>query len=58
MAAWRLMKVKYVTLAHLQADDALPRLHLLLIKRPLLLVCIFHSDVDLCLAAFSLGLTE
>lgn len=58
MVARRLTKAKYATLAHLQADDALPRLHLLLIKRPLLLVCIFHSDVDLCLAAFSLGLAE
>lgn len=58
MAERRLKKVTYVTLAHLQANDALPRLHLLLIKRPLLLVCIFHSDVDSCLAAFSLGLTE
>lgn len=43
---------------YLQADDTTSRFHLLLIKRPLLLVCILHSDVDLHLAALSLGLRE
>lgn len=32
MVERRLTKGEHVTLAHLQADDALPRLHLLLIK--------------------------
>lgn len=45
-------------LLYLQADDTLSCLHLLIIKRPLLLVCILHSDVHACLAALSLGLTE
>lgn len=59
---WRLMKVKCVTQpgpkSHLQTDDTLSCLHLLLIERPLLLVCILHADVDACLAALSLGLMK
>jgi len=41
---------------HLQADDALPRLHLLLIEAPLMFLGVLDADVHPGLAALGLGL--
>lgn len=43
---------------YLQSDDTLASLDLLIIKVSSLFVCIFHSDIDLCVNAFSLSLSD
>lgn len=48
-----------VTLSiYLQSDDTLASLDLLIIKVSSLFVCIFHSDINLCVDAFRLCLSD
>lgn len=47
-----------ITSSYLQSNDTLASLDLLLIKLSSCFVCVFHTDVDLCVHPFGLCLRQ
>lgn len=45
-------------MSYLKSNNTLASLHLLIIKTPFLLICIFHSNVNLCIKTFSFCLEK